>query len=572
MSQKKLKKLKRKADVASADSRESVLANKWMSVLSIIRENWKFLLLTLVGTIAVYANGMNGDFVSDDYATIPQNPIVANLAQSIRTTPNLVNLSNTVIAMVFGVQSSTPFHLYNLSIYLVDVILVFILVYLLMGKTLAMFAVILFAIHPLHVEAVTWISGRPYSLFSVFTLIILICLFEYLVFKKTKYILIAIFSLFLAYKTDGARTLSLAFILPLGFFYMIGILKTKINWLRLLLIVGTVVVVLTIALWPAIINRINVVNSGYNMSEGIFYDPFFQYPTSVAKYLQLLLIPIDLTLYHTMYVFPAWLNWAILLTYLLVIVYFLFKDRRISFALIFIFVANAASMAPVKVAWLVAERYIFLGSLGFCMFLGIILSELWKINRYISVVVLSVLVTCWSIRTYLRNIDWNTNHNLWVNTCQVSPNSHNAWNNIGDDYDKLKDYDNAIKGFTQSTVVKPNYADAYHNRANIFFKIGRLDLARDSYNTALYFSPTLYQTYISLTQIDLMEGNVALAEEHARKVVELQPNDPQANYVLAVVYAQASKVSESKSVLQAILRVYPDYKLAKDLLVQLQSQ
>jgi tetratricopeptide (TPR) repeat protein len=135
------------------------------------------------------------------------------------------------------------------------------------------------------------------------------------------------------------------------------------------------------------------------------------------------------------------------------------------------------------------------------------------------------MLVLYSARIFFRNIDWNTNHNLWVNTCQVSPNSHNAWNNIGDDYDKLASaettndgkltqYYNAIKGFTQSTVIKPNYADAYHNRANIFFKIGRLDLARDSYETAIYYSPNLYQTYLSLTQIDLMQNNLQLAYQH----------------------------------------------------------
>lgn len=572
MSQKRLKKLRKIEKGPSLGLRETIKLNYFKGFLDVIRGNWKFLLVIVIGTIMLYANGMKGDFVSDDYATIPQNPIVSDLVQSIKTTPNLINLSNTVIAMIFGIKNTFPFHVYNLLIFLVDEILMFVLVYLLMGKGLAMLSTVIFAVHPIHVEAVTWISGRPYSLFSLFTLVILICMILYLDSRKIKYLMVAISVIFLAYKTDGARTLSLAFILPVCFFYTVNLMRIRINWGKLSLIVGAVTILVAIILWPAIINRIRVVNSGYNMSESVFYNPFFQYPTSVAKYLQLLLVPVDLTLYHTMYVFPVWLNWFIFLVYLACLIYFLFRDKRIAFALVFIFIANTASMAPVKVAWLVAERYIFLGSLGFCVFLGIILIKLWNINRYVSIIILSILITLWSIRIILRNSDWNTNHNLWVNTCQVSPNSHNAWNNIGDDYDKLKDYENAIKGFTQSTVIKPNYADAYHNRANIFFKIGRLDLARDSYNTALYFSPTLYQTYISLTQIDLIEKNFSLAELHAKKILELQPNNPQAGYVLAVVYAQMGKINESKSVLQSILRSFPDYKLAKDLLVQLGSQ
>jgi len=272
-----------------------------------------------------------------------------------------------------------------------------------------------------------------------------------------------------------------------------------------------------------------------------------------------------------MYVLPTWLNWLILLNYLALIVYFYFKDKQYFFALSFIFVAIAPSIAPIKVSWLVAERYMFLGSLGFCWFLGLLFNDHRKKLKYLTPTLLFSLLVYYGVRIYSRNIDWSTNHNLWVNTCQVSPNSHNAWNNIGDDYDKLKDYDNAVKGFTQSVLVKPNYADAYHNRANIFFKTGRLDLARESYDTALRFSPTLFQTYLSLTQIDLNEGILDLALAHASKAVEVQPADPQANFVLGIVLAQAGKIEEAKNIMKQILAVYPDYKMARDALTQLES-
>jgi len=49
--------------------------------------------------------------------------------------------------------------------------------------------------------------------------------------------------------------------------------------------------------------------------------------------------------------------------------YFFFKDKRYFFALSFIVAAILPSMAPAKVSWLVAERYAFLASLGFCLFL-----------------------------------------------------------------------------------------------------------------------------------------------------------------------------------------------------------
>jgi tetratricopeptide (TPR) repeat protein len=235
---------------------------------------------------------------------------------------------------------------------------------------------------------------------------------------------------------------------------------------------------------------------------------------------------------------------------------------------------------PVKISWLVAERYVFLGSLGFCLFLVLFFSKFSKKWKIPLSIVFVLLVGAYSVRVFLRNINWQTNHNLWVNTCQVSPNSHNAWNNIGDDYDKLaqlevtdegkiNQYLNAIKGFTQSVVVKSNYADAYHNRANIFYKIGRYDLARDSYETALSYGPQLYQSYYSLLQIDLTEKNFDSAINHLNKLNEVRPNDPQVYYTAAVVYANMGQVDQAVSILEQLVNVNPAWEQASSLLTEL---
>lgn len=568
MSQKRLKRSRKQIEAGTEI--KAFGENKMLSFWVIIKENWMFLAAMCVLAIAIYWNGINGDFVSDDYATIPQNPDVASFSRTLATTPNLVSLSNTLVASVFGVSSPFPFHLLSLIIFLATIVTGYVFVYLMVGKNLAMLTIALFTVHPIHVEAVTWISGKPYSLFSPFAFGLLISFILYLRSSKRVYLWVMFILFLIEYKVEPVRLLGLIlFVIPLVAIFSGSVKNLRNIWPKILMVVVILGVVVTMLLWSRIVARVNIVNSGYNVSESVFYNPLFQYPVSVSKYLQLLLVPTDLTLYHTMFVFPSWLNWLIFISYLACVTYFLFKDKRISFALIFIFAGAAASMAPVKVAWLVAERYIFFGSIGFCLFLAIIVSEIGRKSIYVATALLTLIMIVFSVRTFYRNDNWNTNHKLWVNTCQVSPNSHNAWNNIGDDYDKLAEYENAIKGFTQSTVVKPNYADAFHNRANIFFKTGRLDLARDSYNTALYFSPNLFQTYLSLTQIDLMEGNLTLALQHASKAVELEPSNPQPAYVLAIVYAQAGEADKARQILTRIVQLNPGYKIAADALRQL---
>jgi len=579
MSQKKIKKLRR---LESVDLLKETVFEPILRIRQIIKENWKFLLIMCVGIFILYFNGLNADFVSDDYATITQNPDIKNFGVMFKT-GSLPTISNSLISIIFGIISPIPHHLFNLILYLMVLIVAFIFVLLITkNKITSILTLILYAALPVHVEAVTWISGRPYLFVALFVLILLNLFILFLTTKEKKYLWPMIPIFILLFMTDRIRGFSVVILAVFYFLTHKKKLGFNIKLGKIILILGIITMVLGVISWPMIQDRISAVNSGYNGSEGIFYNPFFQYPTSITKYLQLMLVPADLTLYHTMYILPVWLNWAVLLTFLSATGYFFFKDKKIFFALAFIFLASAPSMAPVKVSWLVAERYIFFGSLGFCLFLVLFFqrfSKKWELPLFILFI---IIVSLYLVRVFFRNVNWQTNHNLWVSSCQVSPNSHNAWNNIGDDYDKLaqlettdegryNQYLNAIKGFTRSTMVKPNYADAFHNRANIFYKIGRFDLARDSYETALHHGPNLYQSYFSLLQIDLNEKRYDLAMENLNRLHQVKPNDLEVYYVTAVVYVNAGMREEATRILTEILAIYPEFQQAKELLDQLKN-
>jgi len=578
MSQKKAKKL-RKGQTENLIETASI--GSFKGIRQILKENWKFLLILCLGVCCVYFNAMYGDFVSDDYASITQNENLKNFGATVKGI-TLTSLTTYLVGVFFGDSSSIPYHLSSLAIYLLILVIGFVFLSIIFDEKIAKPSMILFAFLPVHTESVSWISGRPYLWSSLMVLTALILFISFLKTRKTKYLIVLLVLIPFIYIADRVRSLSFIF---LSILYMLVFKDSllKINWKKISGIFLFIFVFMFIILWNKILERITGVNSGYNGYGGIFYDPFFQYPTAIAKYLQLIFVPIDLTLYHTMYVLPVWLNWLVTLTYLSAVIYFFFKDKRIFFALAFIFMATAPSMAPVKVSWLVAERYVCLGSLGFCLFLVLFFQSLGKKWRILSLILLIVIIVFYSVRIFLRNIDWQTNHNLWVNTCQVSPNSHNAWNNIGDDYDKLaqlettdegkiNQYLNSIKGFTQSVTVKQNYADAYHNRANIFYKIGRYDLAKDSYETALSYGPGLYQSYYSLLQIDLIEKDYNSAMDHLNKLNAARPNDPQVYYAASVIYANMGQIDKAVSILEQLVKINPTWTQAKNLLDSLKNQ
>jgi len=536
---------------------------KAFSIKKLLADNWKFLLLVLSLVTLLYANGMNADFVSDDYASITQNPIISSV-DNIWSSKNFVGATLTIVAKIFGIASPLPFHLPSLFAFWVVLILAFAMLAQIVEVKVAKGAVLMFGLLPVNVEAITWISGRPYLYGAIGLLSSVLILMRYLETKNRKLIFYLVLCFIATYFGIHVRVIN---ILPVLLLFLICFGHVKRGDL-LKLSLGTLgaIVVALIIFAPAISSRIGAVNSSVATIWDYFYQPWYQYPTAIAKYLQLILIPVDLTLYHTMYTVPLWLNWITFLVFIACGVYFWKKNKVLTFGLFFIFAASAGSLLPLKVGWLVAERYVFIGALGFCLVGSIVFWNIYEKIKYVSLIPVFILLSLYSYRIYIRNIDWQTNHNLWVNTCLVSPNSHNAWNNIGDDYDKLKQYDNAIKGFSQSTIVKPDYSDAFHNRANILFKVGRYDLARQSYMTALQFNPALYQSRMSLIQVSITEGNIGQAVNDSFELVKQRPGDVMAHYALGFSLAKSGRNDEAKLALRQALQINPGFVQATELL------
>ncbi len=147
MSQKKLKKMRRLEAVSLVSN---VVSEPVKGIRQIIKENWKFLLVLCIGIFVLYLNGMHGDFVSDDYASITDNPNITKLNNGLSGL--ITGMSNWFLAVVFGIKSSIPFHLLNLLMYLIICVFAFIFLYLVFDKKTAILSTILFAVLPIHLD------------------------------------------------------------------------------------------------------------------------------------------------------------------------------------------------------------------------------------------------------------------------------------------------------------------------------------------------------------------------------------------------------------------------------------
>jgi len=184
---------------------------KTHSVIQILKDNWRFMLLISVGILALYFNGLKGDFVSDDYATLINNSNIHSLKYFSKDNFSPVVIFNFLIANIFGVVP-VAFHVTSVLVYILTCWLAIIFLNFITTKEISRITMLIFALMPIHVEAVTWISGRPYLFIAFFVLFSAVTFFKYLESNKLIYFWLAAMSFLLGIMVDTPRPFSIFFV------------------------------------------------------------------------------------------------------------------------------------------------------------------------------------------------------------------------------------------------------------------------------------------------------------------------------------------------------------------------
>jgi tetratricopeptide (TPR) repeat protein len=208
-------------------------------------------------------------------------------------------------------------------------------------------------------------------------------------------------------------------------------------------------------------------------------------------------------------------------------VYGIMKKRGFGFWLAWIVCGLAVTLLPVKIAWIVAERYAYMAYIGLCVLAAMLFDTLLSIKRlYVVGICLMIGVVCaLCTRTIIRNNDWRTEDSLWVATAIVSPEIEYSWNNMGDVYARHGQYDQSIAAFTRATAINPNYADAYHNIGNTYVQIKKYTEAIPFFEKALSINPNLWQSYQDLGYIAVAQGDIPKAIGYLDKAIMIDPTN-----------------------------------------------
>ncbi|PYK82142.1 MAG: hypothetical protein DME41_10625 [Verrucomicrobia bacterium] len=153
--------------------------------------------------------------------------------------------------------------------------------------------------------------------------------------------------------------------------------------------------------------------------------------------------------------------------------------------------------------------------------------------------------------------DQSKDHNNLGTALRISPNDPDTENNIGAAYLQEGDVDEAISHLRKAVQKRPLHADAYINLGNAFLQKRDIDAAIEAYSTTLGLQFDHAESHYSIANAFRQKGQLDDAILHYRLALELRPDYADAHNNLANVFRQQGRVEEAVREYEAALKSNP---------------
>lgn len=566
----------------------------------------------------IYCNSLNNQFVFDDLPLIRDNPSIKNLAQvpsylfaGIDNAPYrpLRWISYAIDYQLSGLNP-LAYHISNILFHLLTTIIVYATIAAMTGSArTAFFAACLFAVHPVHTDSVTYISGRRDILSTLFYLLG----FNFFVRSRRNH-RTGLLAPALACYLLAIASKEMAVTLPAIFFFydLIRNLPREGSLFRRCsaalgkIVAGYKLFYLFFLSTAILFTCYKVLIKSPSNKVGLYGGDMYIQMLTVGKilvyYIKQLLLPVTLIADYSFNSFPlathfyepATLVSLVALCLLLIITMKLLAGNSImAFAVIWFFV----TLLPVSHIFphheLLAEHYLYLPSFGFVLLMAILLDRASSPLRlhYYTYGLFTVIVVLFSLRTFDRNYDWKDSFTLWSKTVKTVPHCVRALNNLGIEYYNRKDYSTAKRLYQEAIQLQPAYEKAYYNLGNVYkeehdyeraltmyAKVAELNPknvmnsnnlgnayamkkryqeAIASYQLALQHQPDYAEAYNNLGNVYRSLKNPVVAVTHYQKALSLNPHYADARNNLAGAYGDLKDYDQAIEILDMFMGKNP---------------
>ena len=572
---------------------------------------WLVAAALLVAVFLAYQPAWQGGFLWDDTAHVTRPDLqswqgLGRIWFEVNATLQYYPLLHSAFWFEHALWGDAPlgYHLVNLVLHATSAILVFLILRRLAVPG-AYLAAAIFALHPVHVESVAWITEQKNTLSAVFYLGAMLL---YLHFDQTRKIswylgAVALFVLGLLSKTVIGT-------LPGGLLVIFWWQRGRLSWkndllpLLPLFLLGAGGGMIT-AWWEINLNR--CVGPDYDLT---LVERFLIAGRAVWFYLWKLFWPLRLTFIYPRWQIDSgqWWQYLFLLgaAGLLALLWAIRRWSRAPLAALLFF---AGTLFPVLGFFnlyasrytFVANHYQYLASLGIIVPVsaGIaLLLDRWRLgSEPIGSVLCLTLLAALAALTWRQSRVYADIETLYQATIDENPDCWMAYNNLANAWAGRKKLDEAIANYRTALALKPDYVDAHVNlgvalerkgevdeaiaqyrkalaidphflNAHVNFgvaleRLGRWDEAMAQYRQALAIDPQCVGAYVNLGVVLRRQGRFDEAIAQYQKALAIKPNYAEAHANLGAVLGWQGKFDEAAAQFRQALEINPAHALAR---------
>lgn len=497
--------------------------------------------------IACYLTALEGQFLYDDEFLIQRNQLLGNpqLWSSMLTNSSTFGsggvdsffrpLQLLTYGLVFQINGADPFvfHWINILLHSLNSVLLFVflsrflkLIEVSHFETIAFFTSLIWLVHPVHTEAIAYISGTADPLSVAFSLSSLIfCLRQ----TRLSLVFAVVFSGLALLSKEGAVTLSgIVFALFLCLHlksesqFALAFKRAALYTLPFLMLAGFYTTLRGSVL--------NLDDSFKFYTEANVYTQSIWYRTltamaAVSDYLQLLLWPTGLHIDREYKVYTDFLEPKVVFGFALTLFSFILtawslRSRKhvLLFGLLWFWSTHSLHTGiflPLNSLFL--EHWLYLPSIGLILLLAYSAFQIQRRFHILIMVGFLGVAFAFGLKTMEQNRVWKDPITLYTHILNFSPNVARVHNNLAMALSDKGDLKQAELHYLKSISIRDDYPQVRHNLGLIYLRQGNLEKALAEFTRAVSMQESFYHSYVYLAQCHERLGE----KEKALKALEL---------------------------------------------------
>jgi protein O-mannosyl-transferase len=537
---------------------------------------WWHPALLVAATLIVYADALSNGFVWDDETLVVKNPGIKSLAgvpqlfaSDLFPFPIVSHyyrpLQSVTYAIDYAVHGLAPFgyHLTSIVLHAATAVVLYRLGTLLLGAARpALVAALLFAVHPIHTEAVTYVAGRSDPLSGLFGLGALL-----LAAQRRRLASLVAFALALLSREASMVLVPLVVLVDATLARRRGEPRSG---RALALVAAPYLGVL--AAYLAV--RSAVVGGGSVTTQLALVPTHLRLatlPEVVLRYLAVLLVPIDL---HMERFVPAATSLAeprvlaaTAVVAALVVAAIRLRGRAwpLAFGLAWFALALVPYANVVPLATFMAEHWLYLPSVGLFLAAGWAIDGLatTQARAAVAVAVAAAAVVAYGGVTMRRNLDWRDDVSIFAATVPLAPQSARALTGLASAHHDRGETDQAIAEYERAVALTTTDHDtlavAHGNLGNIYYARQRYDDAKRELEQAIEANPVYLPAYNALAATFVALGQAGEAQATLERALTIDPRSAFTQNNLGYFAAVAGDNETARAAFERAIELDPDF-------------